>query len=113
MSALGQRGVAALFGLNLVFQFLDGVATYVGLQAGFGEANPLLRSAIDALGPAPALALFKLEACACLFVVWRLRHRSHLAAPALLLSAVVYFTCAIGPWAAALASIHLTPYALS
>lgn len=95
--------------LNLAFQVLDGVATYAGLATGFGEGNPLIRSAIGTLGTAPALVLFKLEACACLCLVWHLR-RNWLAGPALVLAAVVYATCAIGPWAIALASAHLPPF---
>ena len=109
---IGHRTLAALFALNLCLQVVDGVATYVGVATGFGEGNPLLRSAMGTLGTAPALLLFKLEACLCLLVVWLLR-RSWLAGPALLVAALVYATCAIGPWAAALAWVHLVPYKLS
>ena len=108
----GQRTVFALFLVNLMFQVLDGLATYLGVATGFGEGNPLLRSAMDSMGVGPALLLFKLEACACLGLVWFLR-RSWLAGPALLLTALLYATCAIGPWALALAYAHLAPYALS
>ena len=102
----GERGVAALVLVNVVLQLFDGVATYVGLGAGFGEGNPLLLWAFERLGPASALCLFKLEACACLLVVWQLR-RSRLALPALATSAVVYAGCSLAPWAAALATHYL------
>jgi uncharacterized membrane protein len=107
-----ERALFALLVLNLTLQGVDGVATYLGLGLGFGEGNPLLASAMGTLGTAPALVLFKLEACACLLVVWRLR-RSWLAGPALGLAAVLYATCAVGPWAVALAWVHLPPYWLS
>ena len=109
MPTIGQRSLFALLVLNLVLQMVDGVATYFGLATGFGEGNPLLASAIGTMGAAPALVLFKLEACACLLLVWTLR-RSWLAGPALVLSALLYATCAVGPWAVALAWVHLTPY---
>ena len=75
-------------------------------NSGFHEANPLLAWSFGYLGTAPALVLFKLHACACLLVLWRLRG-SRLAVPALGLSAVVYAVCSFAPWTAALASAHI------
>lgn len=112
MTPVGQRTLFALLVLNLLLQAIDGTATYLGLASGFGEGNPVLQRAMTAFGVVPALALFKLEACACLLLVWTLR-RSWLAGPALVLTAVLYATCAVGPWAAALAWVHLVPYKLS
>ncbi len=97
------RVLLALFLLNVALQIFDGLATYLGLRAGFGEANPLIRWALLHTGPALAVTLFKLEACACLVLVWKLR-RHPLALPALALTAVVYFAFSTVPWTVALAS---------
>jgi uncharacterized membrane protein len=102
----GSRGVTALVLVNFALQLFDGVATYVGLGAGYAEGNPLLVWAFERMGPASALCLFKLEACACLLLVWHLR-RSRLAVPALTASAVVYASCSLAPWTAALATLYL------
>jgi len=112
MLRLPSRGFAGLLALNLAIQVLDGLATWGGLRAGYGEGNPLLRAAMLQIGTGPALCLFKLEACACLLLLWRLR-RSWIAGPALAACAVIYLTCAIGPWAATLAQAHLAPYVAS
>jgi uncharacterized membrane protein len=101
-----ERGILALVVLNLALQLFDGVATYVGVHAGFREANPLLDWAFGRMGTAPALLVFKLHACACLLLLWRLRG-SRLAVPALGMSAVIYAVCSFAPWTAALASVHI------
>lgn len=101
-----ERGILALVILNLALQLFDGVATYVGMRSGFHEANPLLAWAFGHMGTATALLLFKLHACACLLLLWRLRG-SGLAVPALGVSAVVYAVCSFAPWTAALASVHI------
>jgi len=105
MFSAGQRSVAALVVVNFGLQLFDGVATYVGLGAGFAEGNPLLVWAFERIGPVSALCLFKLEACACLALVWHLR-RSRLALPALATSALVYASCSLAPWAAALVTFY-------
>jgi len=101
-----ERTMVALVVLNLVLQLFDGVATYVGMHAGFREANPLLNWAFGHIGTGTALLLFKLQACACLLLLWRLRGSS-LAVPALGMSAVIYAVCSFAPWTAALASTHI------
>jgi uncharacterized membrane protein len=101
-----ERGLLALVVVNLVLQVFDGVATYVGLHLGFGEGNPLLVWAFGHVGPASALFLFKLQACACLLLLWHLRW-NRLAAPALVVSAAIYVACSLAPWTAALAAAHL------
>lgn len=112
MSSTAERGLLALVCVNLALQLFDGVATYVGLQAGVHEGNPLVAWALGQLGPASALFLFKLQACASLLLLWRLRaHR--LAVPALVLSAAVYITCSLAPWTVTLARIHLDSYIAS
>jgi uncharacterized membrane protein len=112
METQAERGVLALVLVNVVLQAFDGVATYVGLHAGFAEGNPLLDWALGRLGPASALCLFKLQACACLLLLWHLR-RSRLVAPALVLSAAIYVVCSLAPWTAALALAHMELYAAS
>ena len=104
MSVHRERAVRALVIVNLILQVFDGVATYVGLHAGFPEGNPLLDWAFGCLGPGSALCLFKLEACACVLVLWQLR-QSWLAAPALAVSAAVYAACSFAPWTVALTGL--------
>jgi Domain of unknown function (DUF5658) len=106
MQPFPERGILALVCVNFALQVFDGVATYVGVHAGMAEGNPLLAWALGQLGPASALFLFKLQACACLLLIWRVR-RNRLAAPALAVSAAVYVICSLAPWAAALATLHL------
>jgi uncharacterized membrane protein len=105
VSPFPERGILALVLVNLVLQLLDGAATYLGLQAGFREGNPLLVWALHHIGPAFTLFLFKLQACGWVLVLWRLR-RHQLAAPALALSAVIYVVCSLAPWTMALAGLH-------
>ena len=112
MHLLDERAVRLLVLVNLGLQLFDGLATYAGLHAGFGEGNPLLRHALTVMGPASALLVFKLQACAFLLVLWRVRaHR--LAGPALAFCAVVYVVCSVAPWTLALAGHHLDVYAAS
>ncbi len=105
MGPLTERGMLALVCVNFALQVFDGVATYVGIHAGLAEGNPLLILALAHIGPASTLLLFKMQACACVLLLWRLR-RNRLAAPALVFSAAVYAACSLAPWAAALATVH-------
>ncbi len=107
-----ERGIFVLVLVNLALQLFDGAATYAGLNAGYGEGNPILCWALARLDPLSALFLFKLQACACVLLLWRLR-RNRLAAPALLLSAAVYVACSLAPWTVALAALHFDLYAAS
>ncbi len=106
MGSQAGRGLALLVLVNVALQVFDGVATYVGLRIGFGEANPLLATMVGTLGAGSALVLAKLEACACVLAVWLLG-RSRLAAPALAFTAVAYVALSLAPWAAALVHLHL------
>jgi hypothetical protein len=109
MSPPAARGTLALVVVNLALQLFDGVATYVGLNTGVTEGNPLLAWTLGRIGSTPALCLFKFQACACLLLLWRLRtHR--FTVPALAFSAAVYIVCSLAPWAATLASIHFELY---
>jgi hypothetical protein len=106
MNTRTERGLFALFMLNVALQLFDGMATYRGLQLGFGEGNPLLVSVMATVGPMAALVLTKLYACGCLLGVWHAR-RARLAVPAFVLIAAIYATCSLAPWSAALAQAHL------
>lgn len=105
----GQRehALGALLLGNLLLQLVDGVVTHIGVSAGFPEGNPLVARVIDHLGLVPGLVVLKIQACACLGLIWALRHRSVLAAPALAVSATVYLALSIGPWTALLAPTYL------
>lgn len=90
--------------LNLALQMFDGVATYQGLRLGVREANPILLAAFNLLGVAPALLLFKANACGLLVLLRR-------AAPARVGIAVlrglaaVYCVLSLGPWLGKFASL--------
>jgi hypothetical protein len=101
------RIVGALVIVNLLLQVVDGAATWIGIQLGFTEGNPLIASAIGRWGTTSALVFFKLEACACLLAVWYLR-RSRLAGPALVFSATTYLACSVAPWSLALSGYLLS-----
>jgi len=104
MTPTRERAIGALVILNLALQLFDGFATYVGIHAGFGEGNPILDWAFGRFGPASTLCLFKLEACVCVLILWRLR-RSWLAIPALAVSAAVYAAWSFAPWTVALSGL--------
>lgn len=105
--ASSERVVLALLVLNILLQVFDGVATYQGLHAGFPEGNPIVAWGIEHLGPAAALGLFKLEACACLVVLWWLGARSTIAVPALAAAAAIYAIASVLPWSTALSGTAL------
>jgi len=102
MQKFGERTLFAMVAFNILLQVLDGVATYMGVQVGYHEGNPLIAAGIAHLGAVPALVMFKAEACVCLLGIWHMR-RSRLALPALVVSAAAYVSCALAPWTFALA----------
>lgn len=89
--------VYQLFVLNVALQLFDGVASYQGVPH-WGEANPLVREAMVALGIGPALLLFKAEACGLLLLVGRLR-APEIAWAVYAALAVAYGTMSFLPWA--------------
>jgi uncharacterized membrane protein len=105
MRPYAERLVISLAVLNILLQAFDGGATYIGLRAGFSEANPLVAWAIASLGAAPGLLLLKLAACAGVLTLWRLR-RNRLAAPGLAFTAAIYVAGSLGPWTAMLTRIQ-------
>ena len=86
-----------LLALNLALQIFDGVATYQGLRVGFSEANPLLMAAIRTIDVAPALLLFKANACGLLVLLYRFTP-SDVGVRALRLLALVYCAMSFLPW---------------
>jgi hypothetical protein len=92
--------------LNLALQLFDGVATVHGLR-GWNEGNPLIRSAIDALGPMQALMLAKAQACGSLVIVRRVASPV-LAGPVLAVGAGMYLGLSFVPWMARLLSLVWT-----
>jgi hypothetical protein len=81
----------------LVVQCLDGVLTYLGVSI-WGpsiEANPLISSAIETVGPIPGLAGAKLLAIG-FGILLHLRRVHNLVA----LLTFIYLTVAILPWTA-------------
>ena len=87
---------------NAALQVVDGYVTAIGIARGFVEGNPVVRYAVDVLGPAGGIMLVKLLALAFLFMLYRRRHH-RLVEPGLAYVAVVYVTMAVIPWTVLLA----------
>lgn len=82
---------------NALLQLVDGYVTLLGLGRGFVEGNPLVRAAIDAVGPTGGIMLAKM--CALGFLYFLYRRRQHpLVEPGLAYVAVVYVVMAVLPW---------------
>jgi hypothetical protein len=105
MPASKDRLLGALLLLNLWLQLFDGLATYLGVSAGYGEGNPLVASTFNHLGMGPALCLAKVYACGCLVLIWHLGRRSPLAMPALVGTAIAYLAGSVAPWSVAFATL--------
>lgn len=88
-----------LLTLNLILQVFDGIATYIGLQLGFQEANPILLASFGVIGTGAALLFFKLKASVLLAVVYWLAPPT-IAAGVLRFLAAVYCCLSLGPWLA-------------
>ena len=100
-----ERALVVLLFINLWLQIFDGLATYVGVSAGYGEGNPLVAATFAHIGVGPSLCLAKLYACGCLLLIWQLGRRSSLAVPALLGTAVAYAVASVAPWSFAFATL--------
>jgi hypothetical protein len=105
MSASKERVLIVLLFLNLWLQIFDGIATYLGVSAGYGEGNPLVAASFGHIGVGPALCLAKAYACGCLILIWHLRQRSSLAVPALVGTAIAYMAASVAPWSVAFAAL--------
>jgi uncharacterized membrane protein len=105
MSVSRERVLVALLIINFWLQIFDGLATYIGVSAGYGEGNPLVAATFPHLGLGPALCLAKLSACLCLLVIWLLGQRSALAVPALVGTAIAYVVASLAPWSVAFAAL--------
>jgi uncharacterized membrane protein len=105
MPASKERVLLVLLFLNLWLQIFDGVATYLGVTAGYGEGNPLVAATFGHFGLGPALCLAKIYACGMLILIWHLRQRSSLAVPALVGTAIAYAAASVAPWSVAFATL--------
>jgi hypothetical protein len=90
----------ALFVLNVALQIADGVATYVGCLAGWGEGNPLVRHAMEHFGLGTGLLLTKCAAIVFLGYLWVAR-RNRFVPVALGVTAAVYLAFSLLPWSVA------------
>jgi len=93
--------------LNLVLQAFDGIVTYIGLQVGFQEANPLLLASFGVIGTGPALLLFKAKAALLLLLVYRFAPPK-IGVVVLRLLAAVYCFFSLGPWLAKFLALATT-----
>ena len=100
-----ERVLVVLLFINLWLQVFDGLATYFGVSAGYGEGNPLVAATFGHIGVGPALLIAKVYACGCLLLIWHLRRRSSLAVPALVGTAVAYAMASVAPWSVAFATL--------
>ena len=86
-----------LFALNVLLQLVDGTLTYIGMQVGMTEGNPLLSASMATVGTEPALLAYKALACGLLFLVAR-SVRPRIGGPALLGLALATSLLALVPW---------------
>jgi uncharacterized membrane protein len=105
MASPRERVLRTLLLVNVWLQIFDGVATYLGVTAGYGEGNPIVAATFTHIGMGPALFVAKLYACGCLVLIWHLRGRSTLTFPALIGTAAAYLIGSVAPWSAAFASL--------
>ena len=86
-----------LFALNVLLQLIDGMLTYIGIQVGMTEGNPLLNASMATVGTEPALLAYKALACGLLFLVAR-SARPRIGGPTLLCLALATVLLALVPW---------------
>ena len=80
-----------LLNFNLFLQVFDGTASYFVLSKGSPTLNPLVSSAIDALGLFGALLYWKIILCALLVVLYSFRRcQPSLPYRGLTITAIVY-----------------------
>ncbi|MEW6298898.1 MAG: DUF5658 family protein [Thermodesulfobacteriota bacterium] len=91
------HSVHQLLFLNVCLQLFDGLATYQGVQLGWQEGNPLLHSLMARWGVGWTLIVFKLKACALLFLLHRIQG-GELSVMALAFAAACYFFLSFVPW---------------
>jgi hypothetical protein len=95
--------IRALLATNVALQCLDGYVTLVGTGRGYGEGNPLVHGAMNAVGPFGGIFGMKLVAIALLVLLYR-RSGHPLVEPGLLSVAIAYTVFAILPWMMLLSS---------
>jgi hypothetical protein len=91
----------ALFVFNLGLQVWDGLATYLGMQLGVPEGNPLLRGWMGSWGVGWALVSAKTATCGLLCLL-RCLEDLFLSRVALTFTAGLYFCLSFLPWASVL-----------
>lgn len=87
----------ALVLANVGLQVLDYGLTLRGLARGFAEGNPIVRRAMETVGPVEAMTALKLLAVVALFLLYR-RGRHPLVIAGLASIAVAYILFAVLPW---------------
>ena len=95
--------IRALLAANVALQCLDGYVTLIGTGRGYGEGNPLVHSAMSAVGPFGGIFGMKLVAIALLVMLYR-RGAHPLVEPGLFSVAIAYTVFAILPWMMLLSS---------
>ena len=83
--------------LNLGLQVWDGLATYLGMQLGVPEGNPLLLVWMEGWGIGWALVSAKTTACGLLLLLGCLRDL-FLSRVAMTFTAGLYFSFSFVPW---------------
>lgn len=86
-----------LFLLNLGLQVWDGLATYLGMQLGVPEGNPLLRGWMGGWGVGWAVVSAKTASCG-LLVLLQCLGDLFLSRVAMTFTAGLYFSLSFVPW---------------
>ncbi len=97
-----QTRLRVLVGANVVLQLLDGFVTIVGTSRGFPEGNPVVATAMAAIGPMGGILSMKLMSLCFLYLMYR-RGDHPLVVPSLSSIALVYTFLAVLPWTLLLA----------
>ena len=87
-------------GLVIILQFLDGLTTYIGVKAlgPRAEGNPLIRYAIENLGPEFALVSIKLLAVMFVVALYRLNRKSKTYLKTVLVILSVVYINVVAMW---------------
>jgi uncharacterized membrane protein len=62
-----------VLGLFVLGQVLDGLLTFIGLNTGYSEGNPVANVVFPLLGPTIGIITLKLFGCFCGYVLYRLK----------------------------------------
>jgi hypothetical protein len=94
--------------LAVIFQLLDGILTYVGLNfAGLDlEGNRIISTSMEIYGVLPALLLFKTFAVLLIVGLTLYAHQRLWVRPLLAMLCAFYLTLAIVPWSYIISDIY-------